>query len=82
MGASELLEWRAHYRRAPWGSMRDNVHAGIVAATVRNVHLRKGAKPLGFSDFILRSADEERGARARSVFGMLKAMAKKRVKHD
>lgn len=55
----ELAEWAAYYEIEPFGQERDNLHAGIVAATVANVNRGKGKKPVQAGDFMLRvHADE------------------------
>jgi len=45
----ELAEWTAYYGLEPFGAARDNLHAGIVAATAANIMGAK-AKP---GDFML-----------------------------
>jgi len=36
----ELMEWMDEYRRDPWGTWRDNMHAASVCTVVANVFSR------------------------------------------
>lgn len=42
ISSEELVEWAAYYRIDPFGSHRADIHAGIVASTLANIHARKG----------------------------------------
>ena len=53
LGSRELSEWMAYAQVEPFGVERENLHAGIVAATVANVNRAKGKKALQPSDFLL-----------------------------
>lgn len=71
MGSREFVAWMELYRESPWGDYRADLRAGVIAATVYNVHRTKGgpAKP---GDFVLqwRSA----GRRRQSSDEMYRAM--------
>jgi hypothetical protein len=54
MGAGELVEWMAYYSIEPWGAERDNLHAGIIAATVANSNRDPKKKALKADDFMLK----------------------------
>jgi hypothetical protein len=54
MDSLEFAEWMAYYAAEPFGAERDNFHAGIVAAMVRNVNTIKGS-PVRPADFMLRT---------------------------
>lgn len=58
MSSRELTEWMIYYEMEPFGAARDNLHAGIVAATMANVNRAKGRKPLKPGDFMVRDAQE------------------------
>lgn len=47
--------WIAYHAIAPFGTERDNLHAGMIAAAVYNVHRGRG-KPLQPDDFLLQFA--------------------------
>lgn len=79
----ELLEWMDEYRRNPWGSWRDNAHAGMIAATVANVFRGDKGRPLTFEDFMImdpETAEKRKRERQASNNAMLvqclKAIAK------
>ena len=48
----ELSEWMAYYELNPFGSVRDDLQAGIVASTVANVNRGKNDKSFTPSDFM------------------------------
>lgn len=51
--ALELAEWIAFEQiEGPLGGGRDDYHAGLIAATVVNTQLGKGATPVKVSDFM------------------------------
>lgn len=52
MPAAELTAWRAYWQISPFGDYRDDVHAGVVASTIANVHRGKGRKPFSTEDFM------------------------------
>ncbi len=52
MGAREFEEWRAFDALYPLGSKGEYHRAGIVASSIINCFLRKGAEPIK-SDFCL-----------------------------
>lgn len=61
MTADEFGLWLADYQRDPWGEVRADLRAGIVAAAVTNMAgktLRQG-KTVAPGEFMPRFADEE-----------------------
>jgi len=48
----ELSEWMAYYELNPFGSVRDDLQAGIVASTIANVNRGKNDKSFTPSDFM------------------------------
>ncbi len=50
MGSAELTQWQAFYAVDPWGSWRDNYHAGLIATTVANYsgHAKKAVTVQSF----------------------------------
>jgi hypothetical protein len=60
MGASEFDEWARYYAAEPFGSVRDNLHAGIIASVVVNALRKKGRPLITPSDFVLMSVAERR----------------------
>lgn len=60
MTAAELDEWAEYYATEPFGSVRDNLHAGIIASVVVNALRGKGKPMVTPSDFVLVTAAERR----------------------
>lgn len=69
-----LIEWMDFYKLEPFGALRDNIHAGIIAATVwqsvLNPSDRKSIKP---SDFLLTEAEEKPKQAPDEIFMALRA---------
>lgn len=78
LGAVEFDAWKEFYSLEPWGSYRDNLHAGIIAATIGNINRRKKGKPLTPSDFVLRTKDEKRNTETAKSLNFLRAIGVKR----
>lgn len=47
-----------YYALEPFGAERDNIHAGLIASTVANVHISKKDKMLKPADFMLKNASD------------------------
>lgn len=77
MSFNELRAWESYYLVEPWGQLRDNMHAGLVAAAVSNPHRRKGSRALTHKDFLLVAKEEQFKSNRQRFFGMLKATAKR-----
>jgi hypothetical protein len=83
MSARELDDWYRYYRVEPWGTLRDNQHAGIIAAEIRAPRVRRGKPAPTFKDFMLRDAETaraERRAGTVKALAALKASAKRKPK--
>lgn len=67
MSGREFDDWQEFYAVEPFGSMRDNLHAGQIAAMIYNVNRGKRAPPIQASDFLLieRTASDEASEDAR-----------------
>jgi len=50
--SKELSEWMAYYELNPFGTVRDDLQAGIVASTIANVNRGKNDKSFTPSDFM------------------------------
>lgn len=71
MSASELDDWREFARLEPFGAIRDNIHAAMLAAITFNAN-RGTQEAKTLHDFLL--VDPERHARVvheRAVAGLL-----------
>jgi len=85
LGAEEFEEWKLHMAERPFGAYRDNIHAAMIVATLRNIHRGQGAELVKFSDFMLATPEEHRSANMGEAIDKLKAMAfksKKEAKRD
>lgn len=51
---AELMDWAEFYTLEPWGAAPADLRAGIVAATIANVHISREAEPLKPIDFMPR----------------------------
>lgn len=80
----QLLGWMGYYRLDPWGGERQDLQAGIVAATIANVYRGKGRayKP---GDFMPHFQPKARRVQTKEeALGVLMAIAKAQneaVKH-
>lgn len=63
MGAAEADQWVLFGREEPFGPMRDNIHAALIASTIANVNRSRSSPPIRVADFMLlgESAREQRG---------------------
>ena len=72
MSARELDDWARYYAQEPWGAVRDNMHAGLIAAEIRAPRIKRGKKLPTYKDFMFRDAET---ARAERRAGTVKALA-------
>ena len=52
MGSDELTEWQAFYQLEPWGDIRADFRAGIIASVLANSHRGSHAPPFSPQDFM------------------------------
>jgi hypothetical protein len=72
--ARELARWAQYWSEEPWGSVRDNMHAGLIITELMKPHLPEGVT-MSIDQFMLKSkAELDEVARARIV-AALSAMA-------
>jgi hypothetical protein len=74
--SSELTEWIAFYQIEPFGVVRDNLHAGIIASILYNANRGKRQKSMTVDDFIIKDVYEKREQGARDFLHDLRARAK------
>jgi len=74
---SDLHLLTRYWEEAPWGPWRDNLHAGLIAATVANTGLRKPRRQIHAKDFVLTPARRRRENGGKALLSALRAMAKK-----
>lgn len=59
MDSHEFSEWMAYYGIEPFGQERDNLHAGIVAKAVYDVHQDpKRRRDISPVDFVVREKEQ------------------------
>lgn len=81
LGTAELADWHRFWAIEPWGALRDNMHAGLIAAELRAPRVKRGKKLPSFKDFMLRDAEaakQERRAGTAHAIKTLMAMAKRK----
>lgn len=80
ISSRELTEWMAleQIEGPLYGARREDLRAGVIAATVANVFRGKGDKPLSPEDFVMRFEDvQERAEKeAEQQVSMLRRAAK------
>lgn len=84
VSASDFALMQRYFAHEPWGSWRDNAHAGLIASTVARAF---GAKrELSFQDFMLMDSEaaaereaQRRKAATQALIELLKAIAKPKV---
>lgn len=79
MGAAEFEDWWRYYQEEPFGTMRENLNAGIIAAAVVNCRQgrKRGSADVKPSDFLMKSrreAVDERASETQRSLGILRAM--------
>ena len=71
MGGAEFLAWITFYRLEPFGEIRADARAGIIAATVANTTRQKGQNTAVPSDFIPDFEQSQPKKRGQSVQEMM-----------
>jgi len=65
------------WRMEPWGPYRDNIHAGLIAATIANVHRGKNARPISHDVFMLTDKTAFTKKKTKETLAWMSAVAKK-----
>jgi hypothetical protein len=77
MGSRELQDWEAYYAVEPWGQLRDNMHAGMIASLLANQGRKRGSRAQTYEDFLLVPAQDKFEDNRKRFFGSLKSLAKR-----
>jgi hypothetical protein len=80
MSGQEMRDWELYWALEPWGAYRDNLHSGVIAAAIINVHRRKGQRPLSPADFMLVDRESRRVQNTRKALNWLRALSGKKKK--
>lgn len=75
LGADELDCWYAYWVEEPWGSYRDNIHAGLIASACLAPHQKPGNRAT-FEDFMIKSAAKRRADDTAQSLDWLMSVAK------
>ena len=68
-----FAEWMKYYELEPFGQLRDNLHAGIISASIWQSNMEPGSRHrVTAADFIL-DAEEKESLEPQEIFVMLKA---------
>lgn len=81
MSAREFSQWMDYFRSEPFGPVRDNLHAGTIAAMLFNANRGKGQKPMSAADFLLMSERERMAQRTRKTMDAMRAIAQPKKAH-
>lgn len=57
MSSAEFSDWQHYHNLYPFGTARDNMHAGLIAQQIANSNLNQGQRPYSLDDFMLKSAE-------------------------
>lgn len=76
LSSSELTEWMSFFEIEPFGPMRDNLHAGQIAAMLFNVNRKKGSSPIGPGEFMYKDDYARREENTVNFLAGLKTLAK------
>ncbi len=71
----ELAYWEAKFQVDPFGSWRENYHAGLIASQIYNAHRGK-ADTVSPLDFILKTEGQAQDDESRRAVDWLLAMSK------
>jgi len=77
MSPRELRDWEGYAAVEPFGHMRDNMHAGMIASAILNQHRKRGTRALTYEDFLLIPTREKFRNNTKRFFAGLKALAKR-----
>lgn len=78
--ATDLDLLRRYWEEEPWGALRDNLHAAMIAREVRRPQMRRG-QPNSLDDFMYSRPERREAAAKAGVVAMLRAMAKPGAKN-
>ena len=78
MGSSELSEWMKFWSVEPWGPYRDNIHAGLIAATIANVYRKKNTPALTYEDFMLLDKEDHKKRETLKTLNWMKSVARRK----
>lgn len=70
------LKWRRYWDEEPWGPVRDNMHAAVIAREIRRPQLKPGAR-LNLDDFMIRRPEARAKERNAGMLTFLRSVAKK-----
>ncbi len=77
MSSEEYSNWVAFYELEPFGPYRDNLHAGIIASILANIHRAKGSQAMKATDYLLVHPDDRRDKDTRKTLNLMRMVAKR-----
>jgi len=75
MSSTEFSDWVEFWRREPWGPIRDNMHAGVIASTIANRMRGRNAKATTMQDFMLVTPEQDAEQKQSKILGLFQALA-------
>jgi len=82
MSARELQDWQTFYAAEPFGAIRDNLHAGLIASIMVNLLREKGSAAVTPADFLFVTAEQRRNASLSDGLAAFKRLAKQARRAD
>jgi len=58
--ASDVDRVTAYFHREPWGPLRDNMHAALIVANIRNIFRGKNSRQVKLEDFMFVDKSEHK----------------------
>lgn len=80
LSSAEYQRWLLYWEVEPWGSFRDNIHAGQIASAIWNARPGKKQKLAKATDFLLRDKEEAAAGTTKQALQSLRLLATKRRK--
>ncbi len=69
-----FMEWKFYYELEPFGPLRDNFHAALIATSIWQSNMEpRERNQIGVTDFMYGDASEKEPLEPQEIFVMLKA---------
>lgn len=78
MGCNDFARLADYYQCEPFGPVRDNIHSGMIAASICNVNRGKNTKPVTANDFLLKTQEEQVREKNSAFIASLRQLARKK----
>lgn len=75
MSSAEYSDWIQFAVVEPFGDVRNNIHAGMIASLIASVNRKKGTKAYTYEDFMIMAPDERRKKETNEFVAFLQSAA-------